>query len=233
MTIEDDGRGIDANQLRASAVAKGLLTEEDSKNLSEEKAIELIFLSGLTTSSALSDISGRGVGMDIVRNNIQHVNGTILIETMPGQGTTFQVILPLTLAIISTLLVRVSKNTFAIPIVMVAETLRLAPGDIQTIRGKPVTMLRNHVLPLVRVSDVFKLEREEVQKGYSYAVVINYGKQQVGLIVDELMGEEEVVVKSMGGFIGDIPGISSTTILGDGSIALIVDVSGLLKISEH
>jgi two-component system chemotaxis sensor kinase CheA len=231
ITIEDDGRGINAQKIRESAVSKGLMTEVDAANLSDEKAIDMIFLSGLSTSKKATDISGRGVGMDIVRANIQRINGTILVDTKPGQGTQFQIVLPLTLAIVPTLLVRVHETPFAIPLVMVAETLRLELKDIQTIRGHPVTRLRDQVLPLLYVKDIFKTSKNKDQELYSYVVVVHSGKSRVGLVVDALLGEEEVVVKSFGSLIGDVPGISSAAILGDGHVALIVDVIGLFKLS--
>jgi two-component system chemotaxis sensor kinase CheA len=169
--------------------------------------------------------------MDIVHTNIQRVNGTIHIETQKGKGTSIQIVLPLTLAIVPTLLVKVCSSTFAIPLVMVTETLRLSKEEINTIRGKPVTLLRGSVLPLLDMADVFDLDYERQEKNWLFAVVVNSGKQRIGLVVDSFTGEEEVVVKSLGAFIGDLPGISSAAILGDGRIALIVDVPGLLKLA--
>ena len=231
ITVEDDGAGINAAKIRESAVSKGLISEVEAATLSDEKAIDMIFLSGLSTSKKATDISGRGVGMDIVRANIQRINGTILVETKPGQGTHFQVVLPLTLAIVPTLLVKVSETPFAIPLVMVAETLRLEGKDIQTIRGEPVTRLRNQVLPLVYMKDVFGIAKNTAREKFFYVVVVHSGKQRIGLVVDELLGEEEVVVKSFGSLINEVPGISSAAILGDGHVALIVDVVGLYKLS--
>ena len=199
--------------------------------MSDDQAVDLIFLPGFSTSKVVTDISGRGVGMDIVHTNIQRVNGTIHIETQLGRGTTFQIVLPLTLAIVPTLLVRVADSVFAIPLVMVTETLRLSAEDISTIRGKPVTLLRGHVLPLVDVADVFDIPHGNRSANRLFAVVVNAGKQSIGLVVDSFTGEEEGVVKSLGSFIGDITGISSAAILGDGQIALIVDVPGLLKLA--
>lgn len=231
ITIEDDGKGIDAQKIRDSAVSKGLISESEAENLSDEKTIDLIFLSGLSTSKKATDISGRGVGMDIVRANIQRINGTILVETKLGHGTQFQIVLPLTLAIVPTLLVKVKNTSFAIPLVMVAETLRLEPKDIQTVRQQPVTRLRNQVLPLIYLSDVFKVSTDKQKRDHHYVVVVHSGKSRIGLVVDALLGEEEVVVKSFGSLIGDVPGISSAAILGDGHVALIVDIIGLFKIS--
>lgn len=170
--------------------------------------------------------------MDIVRNNIQRINGTISVETQPGCGTQFQIILPLTLAIVPTMLVELSETTFAFPLVMVASILRLEDKDVQFIRGKPVTMLRNSVLPLVKLNEVFEFpDSQQNKKGWNYVVVVHYGKLNAGIIVDRLLGQEEVVVKSLGPLIGDIQGISSAAILGDGHVALIIDVPGLLKLS--
>lgn len=232
ISVEDDGKGIDVDRLRKSAVARGLISEDEARAIPDDKALELIFLSGLSTAAKVSDISGRGVGMDIVRSNIQRINGNILVDTHLGAGTQFQIILPLTLAIIPTLLVEVSGITLAIPIVMVAETLQLHEAAISTIRNKPVTVLRKKVLPLVYIRDLFHFRQEQKEHARAFAVVINYGKQQVGLVVDALMGEEEVVVKAIGTLVGDVPGVSSATILGDGSVALILDVTGLIKMAE-
>ena len=232
ITVEDDGQGIDVISLRSSAVSKGLITQEEADHMSDEEAVNLIFLSGLSTSKEITDISGRGVGMDIVRNNIQRINGTISVETKPGEGTQFQIILPLTLAIVPTMLVDLSGTTFAFPLVMVAEILRLEKQDIQFIRGKPVTRLRNTVLPLVSLNEVFGFDEARQKKGgWNYVVVVHYGKLKAGIIVDGLLGQEEVVVKSLGALIGDVQGISSAAILGDGHVALIIDVPGLLQLA--
>ncbi len=231
LTVADDGRGIDANFLRKKVVKKGLMTAEEAASLSDEQAVELIFLPGFSTAEKVTDISGRGVGMDIVQTNIQRVNGSIHIETALGRGTTFQIVLPLTLAIVPTLLVRVGEATFAIPLVMVLETLRLSAADIKTIRQKPVTLLRGSVLPLVHLRELYALRDEEKAHKRLFAVVIQSGKHRVGLVVDAFMGEEEVVVKSLGKFVGEVPGISSAAILGDGSITLIVDVPALLRLA--
>lgn len=231
LTVSDDGRGIDPSALRKKVVQKGLMTAEEAAALTDEQAVDLIFLPGFSTAEKVTDISGRGVGMDIVQTNIQRVNGTIHIETAVGRGTTFQIVLPLTLAIVPTLLVRVGSATFAIPLVMVLETLRLSPADIKTIRQKPVTLLRGSVLPLVYLRELYHIPENGQQRKRLFAVVIQSGKHRVGLVVDGFMGEEEVVVKSLGKLVGEIPGISSAAILGDGSITLIVDVPALLRLA--
>jgi two-component system chemotaxis sensor kinase CheA len=231
ITVEDDGRGIDARKLRASAVQKGMITAEEAAALTEEQSIDLMFMAGLSTAQKVTDISGRGVGLDIVNTNIQRVNGSIEVETQLGFGTQFQIVLPLTLAIVPSLLVGVNNATFAIPLVMITETLRLQKSDIKNIYRKPVTLLRGNVLSLLQLSDIFDFSQNQEPGKYLFAVVVHSGKQRVGLIVDSLIGEEEVVVKSLGAFIGDIPGISSAAILGDGKVALIVDVFGLFKLA--
>ncbi len=231
LTVEDDGGGINTEKLRKKAVQKGLLSAEEAASLTEEKAIDLMFLAGLSTASKVTDISGRGVGLDIVSNNIQRINGSILVDNKPGLGTCFQIILPLTLAIVPALLVKVHQSTFAIPLVMITETFRLEQSAIKYVYRKPVTMLRESVLSLVSLSDIFNLPQAGETAKRMYAVVVQSGRQQVGLIVDSLVGEDDVVVKPLGAFVGDIPGISSAAILGEGQVALIVDIFGLFKLA--
>ena len=233
LTIEDDGRGIDAERVKAGAVQKGLITEAEAAALSTEEAVDLIFRPGLSTAKVVSDISGRGVGMDIVRTNIERLNGSVLVETWPGRGSRFEIVLPLTLAIIPALLVQVGAGTFAIPLVTVMETLRVAAGGIKTVHGKPVTQLRDHVLPLVRLSQVlgFRQKANGRQATHEYVVAVRWGKLEMGLMVDKLVGEQEMVIKSLGALMGDTPGVSGAAILGDGRVALIVDVPSLFKLA--
>lgn len=231
ITVEDDGSGINTEKIRKSAVQKGLISAEDAARLTEEQSIDLMFLPGLSTAEKVTDISGRGVGLDIVNTNIQRINGSIQVETQLGKGTRFQISLPLTLAIVPALLVRVHQSTFAIPLVMIMETFRLEEAEIKYVYRKPVTRLRESVLSLVKLADVFNQSQSDEQRKYFYAVVVQSGKQRIGLIVDALLGEEDIVVKPLGAFIGDIPGVSSAAILGEGQVALIVDVFGLFKLA--
>jgi two-component system chemotaxis sensor kinase CheA len=231
LTVEDDGGGIDGEKLRKSAVQKGLISAEEAASLTHEQSIDLMFMAGLSTAQKVTDISGRGVGLDIVNNNIQRVNGSIQVETQLGLGSQFKIVLPLTLAIVPALLVKVRQATFAIPLVMITETLRIEQLDIKYVYRKPVTMLRKKVLSLIHLSDIFNIPQSNEQRKYLFAVVVQSGKQRVGLIVDSLVGEEDVVVKPLGAFIGDIPGISSAAILSEGQVALIVDVFGLFKLA--
>lgn len=231
LTVEDDGGGIDGEKLRNSAVKKGLISAEEAAKLTDEESVDLIFMAGLSTSETVTDISGRGVGMDIVNTNLQRINGSIEVETWVGKGTRFQIFIPLTLAIVPSLLVKVNQTTFVIPLVMVTETLRLEPNDIKYVDQKPVTVLRESVLSLIQLSKIFGLAEGDEQRRNHFAVVVQSGKHRIGLVVDSLVSEEEVIVKSLGDFIGDISGVTSAAILGDGQVALIVDVFGLFKMA--
>lgn len=231
LTVEDDGRGIDAERVKASAVSKGLITEAEAAAMSREEAIDLIFRSGLSTAKVVSDISGRGVGMDIVRTNIERLNGSVIVETWAGKGTRFQIVLPLTLAIIPTLLVKVDNGTYAIPLATVMEALRVTANEIQTISTRPAIKLRGHVLPLVRLREALGFPPTAQSQKYEYVVAVRWGKLEMGLIVDTLIGEQEMVVKSLGALVGEAEGVSGAAILGDGRVALIIDVPGLFKLS--
>lgn len=231
ITVEDDGKGIDGEKVKASAVQKGFISEAEAAAMTEDEAVNLVFASGFSTASTLSDISGRGVGLDIVRNNIQRLNGSIMVETWKGQGTRFQLSLPLTLAIVPTLLVRVREMTMAIPLVTVLETLRVTRSEIQTVNARPVIVLRKKVLPLVSLAGTFELEKEDYSAKQHYVVVVGSGKLQMGLMVDRLLGQEEVVVKSLGSLIGEVHGIASAAILGDGQVILIVDIQDMFRMA--
>ncbi|NMB53301.1 MAG: chemotaxis protein CheA [Leptolinea sp.] len=231
LTVEDDGKGIDPDKIRAVAVSKGILSETEAGALGDDEAINLIFSSGFSTAKVINDVSGRGVGLDIVRNNIQRLNGTVLVETEKGKGSRFMVTLPLTLAIVPTLLVKIGVNTLAIPLVTVLETLRISTEEISSVNSKPVIRLRDKVLPLLEMADAFGYKSAKHEQSYRYVVVVGMGKQQMGLAVDHLLGQEEVVVKSLGSIIGEVVGIASAAILGDGSVILIVDVQDLFQVS--
>jgi two-component system chemotaxis sensor kinase CheA len=231
LTVQDDGNGIDTRKVKSSALRKGIISEAEAASMTEEEAIELIFRPGLSTAQKVSDISGRGVGMDIVRANIEQLNGTVMIDTWPGQGSRFEIVLPLTLAIVPTLLVQVGPCTFAIPLVTVNETLRVDTHEIRAVKGKPIIMIRNMVLPLMHLSEAFGLESENNNEGYEYVVAVRSGKSELGLVVDSFLGEQELTVKSMGVLTGKTVGISGAAILGDGLVTLIVDVQSLFRLA--
>ncbi len=228
--VEDDGRGIDAKRLKAKAVASGALTAEAAERMTERDALNLIFSSGFSTAAAVSEVSGRGVGMDIVRSNLQRLGGMVELETTVGRGTKFTLRLPLTLAIIRGLLVRVANVVYVLPLGSVVETLRVQNEQIQSVRGHEVVVIRGETVPLVRLRRTFG--RNEAAHGRSdaaYVVVVGLADRRLGLVVDRLVGEQEVVIKSLNRFCGQVRGISGATILGDGNVALIVDVNGIVS----
>ncbi|MEW6459203.1 MAG: chemotaxis protein CheA [Bacillota bacterium] len=225
--VEDDGRGLDPDQLRAKAREMQLLDEETLERLSDQEALNLIFQAGFSTAADVSDISGRGVGMDVVKSQIEQINGVVEMRSTPGQGTAVTIKLPLTLAIIRALMVELGNYVYAFPLANVVETMQIDPAEIHMIRDAEVVVVRGEVLSLVRLRRLFR-QRETDPEGRLYVVIIGTGQDRVGVVVDRLVGEQEIVIKSLGDLLGRIPGISGATILGDGKVALIVDVRALL-----
>jgi two-component system chemotaxis sensor kinase CheA len=241
ISVVDDGKGIDVERVKAKAVKNGVISAEAAERLTPAEGADLIFAPGLSTAEVVSEVSGRGVGMDIVKTNIEKLNGTVSISTEMGVGTSIEVHMPLTLAIIRALLVKVESRVFSVPLVSVRETLEVAGQSIRTVGGREVIKLRGEVLPLLRLSEVFPRRDRltgltgseavdtEIEDDDRFIAAVRLGDRQVGLIVDELIGEQEVVIKSLGAFIGDVDGIAGATILGDGQVAMIVDVGGVLR----
>lgn len=229
ITVEDDGAGIDADAIKASAVRKGVITEEEAERLTDQEAVHLIFHAGFSTAAQVSEISGRGVGMDIVRSDIERLNGLIDIDTTKGQGTIFKIKLPLTLAIITGLNVSISNQTFILPMGNVAEIIRVPREEIQQMRGKEVVVNRNRVIPVQWLHDSFGLKRLEQSQGKQPIVIVGTAEKRVALAVDHLIGNQDIVIKSIGSFVGKTDCVSGATILGDGKVALILDVSDILK----
>ncbi|WP_438348544.1 chemotaxis protein CheA [Paenibacillus sp. FA6] len=227
--VEDDGAGIDPEKMRNSALSKGIITSEEAELLSDREAIHLIFRPGFSTASKVSDVSGRGVGMDIVRSHIEKLNGLIDIETELGQGTRFKIKLPLTLAIIIGLLVKLNEQTFIIPMSNISEIVRISHNDMQTVRGQQVILLRNQIIPIVWLHDHFNLPRKEQKKDHIQLVIVGSAEKRLALAVDELIGNQEIVIKSLGAYVGKVNGIAGSTILGNGKVALILDVSGIMN----
>lgn len=232
ISITDDGKGIDPNQIRRTAIEKGIISEEEARKLSDKDAVFLIFMSGISTAEKITDISGRGVGMDIVKSHIERLNGIIEIDSSIDVGTTFTIKLPLTLAIIRSLLIKLGNKTFAIPLVNVLEIIRLEQADIQVVNNQEVGMVRGRVLPLVRmkerlgISDGTEITNEAKRE---FVIVIGIAEKRIGIIADQLIGNQEIVIKSLGSYIGSPPFISGATIMGDGSVALILDVSSIVR----
>jgi two-component system, chemotaxis family, sensor kinase CheA len=228
ISLEDDGRGIDLEAVKRKAVERGVVTSEQADRLSDAEAVQLIFAPGLTTADKLSDVSGRGVGMDVVRANVEKINGSVEVQTRAGLGTTFTIRLPLTLAIVQALLVRVAGGTYALPIHSVTETLRVEAGQIHRVNRREAMLLRDTVLPLVALRQVFGVGGTASPDGSRLVVAVHTGNREVGLVVDGLVGEQEIVIKPLGDLVGDVAGVSGAAILGDGSVALIVDVAALI-----
>jgi two-component system, chemotaxis family, sensor kinase CheA len=224
--IADDGAGIDLERVRARGIRQGLIHADD--RLSDRELIELIFTPGFSTAEVVSDVSGRGVGMDVVKKNITRLKGVFDVDSVPGEGTRFTIKLPLTLAIIQALLVRVVNELYAIPLDSVIESQRVEIADVHTVHGSEVITLRGQVVPLVRIADFFALGgRRDPEK--IMTVIVGLQGRQVGLVVDSFEGEQEIVIKPLSDVVGRIPGISGATILGNGSISLIIDVHSLVS----
>lgn len=232
ITIQDDGKGLDVEVIKEKAIAKGLITKEKAKELSKQEAMNLIFLPGFSTAEKVSNVSGRGVGMDVVKTNVAKLRGIINIESEVGKGTKIEIKLPLTLAIISGMIVKANSETLVIPLGSVIEVLRVDPKEIYSIKGKEVIKVRDSVLPLVSVSELLKGRmngRRENNTGWQYVVEVGIAEKRYGIKVDDLIGQQEVVIKSLGSYLGKIDGIAGSTIMGDGTVVMILDIHELFN----
>ncbi|WQY29213.1 chemotaxis histidine kinase/response regulator CheAY2 [Helicobacter pylori] len=230
--ISDDGKGLDPVMLKEKAIEKGVISEKDAEGMSDREAFNLIFKPGFSTAKVVSNVSGRGVGMDVVKTNIEKLNGIIEIDSEVGVGTTQKLKIPLTLAIIQALLVGVQEEYYAIPLSSVLETVRISQDEIYTVDGKSVLRLRDEVLSLVRLSDIFKVDAILESNSDVYVVIIGLADQKIGVIVDYLIGQEEVVIKSLGYYLKNTRGIAGATVRGDGKITLIVDVGAMMDMAK-
>ncbi|RJQ85281.1 MAG: chemotaxis protein CheA [Desulfobacteraceae bacterium] len=232
--VSDDGRGIESEKIKSRALAKGFVEAGEIESMSEAEITALIMRPGFSTVDEVTHTSGRGVGMDVVKDHIEKLNGIIDINTTPGRGTLFRIKIPLTLAIIQALMVRVAGETLTIPLSVVDETIRINRDEIGTLEGMEVFYLREQAVPLIRLDQVFKMDTRQDAREV-FVVVVNTGSRKVGLIVDQLKGREEVVIKPLEDYLQDKSGFSGATILGDGSISLILDVSDLvhLAVDQH
>lgn len=241
ITISDDGQGINGEKVKQKALSLGLITKDQAATMSYPEAIDLVFLPGLSTAQAVSDLSGRGVGMDVVRSNIQRINGSVSAHSVPGEGTTFELRLPLTLAIIPTLLVEVQDQVFALPLTNVLEIFKLDPGSINTVKQREAVYLRGEILPIFRMATIFGDQSNQrspqgrpasqEDKG-EFVVSLNHRDTRFGVVVSRLLGKQDVVIKSLGYPINNVRGLSGATLLGDGRIGLIADVSALVEMSH-
>jgi len=228
--VMDDGRGLNIEKIRQKATDKGLIDAEQS--LSEQEVAELIFLPGFSTADQVSDLSGRGVGMDVVKRNIQDLNGTIDVQTAPGRGSTFTIRLPLTLAILDGQLIRIGRQTYIVPLVTIVESLQIDIEQVNVVGGGlEVLRLRDDYIPILRLHEVFHLDDAQTHLQDALLVVVETDNNKVGLLVDELLAQQQFVIKSLEQNYKRVAGISGATILGNGSVSLILDVVGLLQLA--
>jgi len=230
--VTDDGRGIDRQKIINKAIEKGLFSADELDRMSPSEINRIILTAGFSTASKVSNTSGRGVGMDVVRKNIEKLNGSLEIESKAGVGTRMRVKIPLTLAIIHALMIRTGKDVFAIPLANVDETVRISTQEISTVEGVEVIYLRGQTLPVFRLSSLFSIESDRNTERL-YVVIVSSGGQKVGFVVDEMMGQDEVVIKPLVDYVQDKSGFSGATIVGDGKISLILDVYEMVRITAE
>ena len=228
--VKDDGKGIDVDKVKQKALEKKLVSPAQIGAMSEHDAMQLIFEPGFSTAEKVSDLSGRGVGMDVVRTHIRNLNGLIELWSQVGVGTEIVLKLPLTLAVMQALMVQVGDDVYAVPLASVVETLRIQKKDIRTVSHQEVYCHRESVLPLLRLQRLFDLKSRRNGNGDGYVVLIGVAEKRFGLMVDRLLGQEEVVIKSLGEYLGGTPGIAGGTITGDGRVRLIVDCGHLVEL---
>jgi two-component system chemotaxis sensor kinase CheA len=226
--IQDDGRGLQVDRIKAKALSRGIVSEAELASMDSRDILNMVFLPGFSTAEKVTDVSGRGVGMDVVRTNIRRINGSVEIDSQVGKGSIITIKLPLTIAIIQALLVEVQAATFAIPLGSVIEAVKITKDDVKTIDGREVLTLRERVLPLLRLSEEFSIQADTTCEKF-YVVVVGMGERHVGVIVDRLRSQEEVVIKSMGDYLSEIKGIAGATITGEGRVVLILDIPELVQ----
>ena len=229
--VSDDGRGLDIDSIKTNVLEKGLATREVLNSLEDDDIFNYIFHPGVSTADKITDISGRGVGMNVVKETVNELNGNVSIETEPGMGTRFVLTFPLTLAIIPAIMVRISNEMYAVPLSDVNETIKISPGDITRIEGQEVINLRGEILSLLRLSDFVKKDSILKDDDKIPVVVVSLGNRKIGLMVDVLEGKQEIVIKSLEQNYKTVPGLSGASILGDGSICLILDVSSMINMA--
>ena len=225
--IDDDGAGIDTEKIKGTAVKKGLITESQSQDMSHEEAVELLFHAGFSTAEVVSDVSGRGVGLDVVRTKIESISGNVEIKTEMGVGTKFIIRLPLTLAIIQALLINLAGEIYAIPLSSISEITTINKDDIRNVQNQKVILFRGKTLQIIELSKILGMEDVELGQETTI-VVVRKGEKEAGLVVDGLVGQQEIVIKSLGKFLLDTPYLSGATILGNGRISLILDINSLI-----
>lgn len=227
--IEDDGAGIDPEAVKEKAINKGLISQKEAREMTDKEAYDLIFEPGFSTTTGVSQVSGRGVGMDVVKTTLRRLNGSIETESTLGEGTRFKMKLPLTLAIIQSLLVEVGAESFAIPLHAITEVVDLNPDEMYTLKGREVIRHRDRVLPLLRVGETLNVPDHTADDRNAYIIVVALAHHRLGLIVDEVVSQEEIVIKPLGDYLKEVTAIAGSTILGDGSVIMILDVGELIQ----
>ncbi|MCR9162015.1 MAG: chemotaxis protein CheA [Nannocystaceae bacterium] len=229
--VEDDGRGMDWRLIRDKAVLRGLIDDLESREMSRQEVIDLIFVPGFSTKDTATEVSGRGVGMDVVKTNIARLSGLIDVDTTPGRGSKFSITLPVTLAIIQALVIQTAKQTFCIPLNSVLESIMVSEADIETVEGHEVVSLRGKTLPILHLSRIFGLQTNYryLDPARIYVVIVGLAQHRVGIVVDELLGQQDVVIKPLGRALRGVPGIAGATELGGGRTVLLLDVSVLVE----
>lgn len=227
--IEDDGAGISKQKVINKALNNGIITDQAASTLTDKQAFELIFASGFSTAEKISDVSGRGVGLDVVKNTIESLGGSVSIDSRIGQGSIFSIQLPLTLSIISVMLIEIAKEKFAIPLSSIIETAIVKKGDILSAHNQKVIDFRGKVVPLLSLKEIFDVPANSEEGEFLSVVIVRKGEKMAGLVVDSFIGQQEVVLKSLGNYLTNVFAISGATILGDGQVALIVDCNALIK----
>jgi len=230
--ITDDGKGLNPDFLKQKSIEKGVITQKEANNMSDKEAYALIFKPGFSTAAKVTNVSGRGVGMDVVKTNIEKLNGIIDIESEIDVYTTIKLKIPLTLAIIQALLVGVQEEYYAIPLASVLETVRITQDEIYTVENRQVLRLRDDVLSLVHLADIFDVKRVLEGHDHTYVVVLGLAESKIGIIVDSLVGQEEIVIKNLGEYLKGMDGIAGATIRGDGGVTLIVDVAAIMHMAK-
>ena len=226
--VTDDGSGIDANKIRKKAIEKGMISQEDADKLDDADAVRLIFLPGFSTAEQITDISGRGVGMDVVRSKIESLSGHVDVETKIDEGSVFKIKLPLTLAIIQAMLVKVQEEIYAIPLGSIDSTINIQPTDIKTVRNREVIVLRGEIIPIIRMEETLQIPHVK-DSDEIFVVVVHAGEAKAGIVVDNLIGQQEIVIKTLGNLFTGLKMFSGATVLGDGRVALILDVATMMQ----
>ena len=227
--VTDDGSGINADKIRNKAVEKGMVTRDEADALPDADAVRLIFLPGFSTAEVITDVSGRGVGMDVVRSKIESLGGHVDVTTKIDEGSVFKIKLPLTLAIIQAMLVKVQDEMYAIPLGSIDSTINITPNDIKTVQNKEVIVLRGQIIPIVRLDEVLSVPKgHEQEEEDIFVVVVHVGDHKTGIVVDNLIGQQEIVIKTLGKLLSGLKMLAGATVLGDGHVAMILDVSALM-----